>query len=38
MPHLKLISEAARRAAGVVRKATPPKANELLNSRPAQVA
>jgi signal transduction histidine kinase len=38
MPHLKQISEAARRAAGVVRKATPPKANELLNSRPTQVA
>ena len=38
MPHLKLISEAARRAAGVVRNATPPKANEHLNSRPAQVA
>jgi hypothetical protein len=40
MPHLKQISEAARRAAGVVRKATPPKANELLrtNSQPAQVA
>jgi len=40
MPHLKLISEAARRAAAVVRKARPPKANELLrtNSHPAQVA
>lgn len=40
MPHLKQISEAARRAAGVVRKATPPKTNELLrkNSQPTQVA
>jgi hypothetical protein len=38
MPHLKQISEAARRAAGVVRKATPPKRNELLDSRPTQVA
>ena len=38
MPHLKQISEAARRAAGVIRKARPPKANEMLNSRPAQVA
>jgi hypothetical protein len=40
MPHLKLISEAARRAAGVVRKATPPNANELLrkNSQPALIA
>ncbi len=38
MPHLKQISEAARRAAGVIRKATPPKANKLLNSQPAQVA
>ena len=40
MPHLKMISEAARRAAGVVRKATPPKTNELLRkiSQPVQVA
>jgi hypothetical protein len=40
MPYLKQISEAARRAAGVVRKATPPKANELVrkNSQPAKVA
>jgi len=37
-PQLKLISEAARRAAVAVRNATPPKANELQNSRPAQVA
>jgi signal transduction histidine kinase len=40
MPHLKQISEAARRAAVVVRKATPPKPKELLrtNSHPVQVA
>jgi signal transduction histidine kinase len=39
-PQLKLISEAARRAAGAVRNATPPRTNELLrkNSQPAQVA
>jgi hypothetical protein len=38
VPHLKLISEASRRAAGVVRKATPPKANDMFrkNYQPAQ--
>jgi hypothetical protein len=39
MPHLKLISEASKRAAAVVRAATPPNANETFrkppNSRPA---
>jgi signal transduction histidine kinase len=38
MPNLKLISEASRRAAAVVRKATPPNRNEMFrkDSRPAQ--
>ena len=34
VPHLKLISEASRRAAEVVRKATPPKANNAFRPRP----
>jgi hypothetical protein len=40
MPHLKLISEASRRAAAVVRKATPPNANDAFRqgSPPAPVA
>jgi len=40
MPHLKQISEASKRAAAVVRKATPPNAAEQLrkNSRPGQAA
>ncbi len=42
MPHLKLISEASRRAATVVRTATPPNANDTFrrpqNSRPMPVA
>jgi hypothetical protein len=42
LPQLKMISEAARRAAGVVRKATPPNANKTFrqpkNSEPAPTA
>jgi hypothetical protein len=42
VPHLKLISEASRRAAAVIRKATPPNANDTFrkqqDSRPAPVA
>ncbi len=40
MPHLKQISEAARRAAGVIRKATPPKPKDVYreNSQPGQAA
>jgi signal transduction histidine kinase len=40
LPHLKLISEAARRAAIVVREATPPNANETFRhgSQSAQAA
>jgi hypothetical protein len=42
MPHLKLISEASKRAAAVVRAATPPDANETFrkqkNFRPPPVA
>lgn len=42
LPQLRLISEASRRAAAVVRNATPPNANETFrkqqNSRPATVA
>jgi len=34
LPHLKLISEASKRAAAVVRKATPPNANETFRKRP----
>jgi signal transduction histidine kinase len=41
-PHLKLISEASKRAAAVVRDATPPDANNMFrqqqNSQPAPVA
>src|SRR5580693_8330599 len=33
MPHLKLISEASRRAAAVIRAATPPNANETFRRR-----
>jgi hypothetical protein len=40
-PHLKLISEASKRAATVVREATPPNANDVFrrppNPQPAQV-
>ncbi len=40
MPNLKMISEAAKRAAAVVRKATPPNANDSFRQRsqPASVA
>jgi hypothetical protein len=42
MPHLKIISEASKRAAAVVRAATPPNANDTFrrpqNSRPVPVA
>ncbi len=42
VPHLKLISEASRRAAAIVRTATPPDANETFrrqqNSQPVPVA
>ena len=40
MPHLKMISEASKRAAAVVRKATPPNANDTFRQRsqPAPVA
>jgi hypothetical protein len=42
MPQLRMISEASKRAAAVVRKATPPDANETFrkhkNSRPLTVA
>jgi hypothetical protein len=42
MPHLRVISEASKRAAAVVRAATPPNANETFrkqqNSRPVPVA
>jgi signal transduction histidine kinase len=42
MPHLRLISEASKRAATVIRAATPPNANETFrqqqNSRTAPVA
>jgi hypothetical protein len=40
LPHLRLISEAARRAANVVREATPPDANETFRSgfQPASAA
>ena len=34
LPHLRLISEAARRAAVVVREATPPNANETFRQSP----
>jgi signal transduction histidine kinase len=34
MPHLRLISEASKRAAVVVRAATPPNANETFRRRP----
>jgi hypothetical protein len=41
-PHLKLIAEASKRAAAVVREATPPDANDMFrkpqNSRPAEAA
>jgi nitrogen-specific signal transduction histidine kinase len=42
MPHLRVISEASKRAAAVVRAATPPNANDTFrrpqNSRPVPVA
>jgi len=40
LPHLRLISDAARRAANVVREATPPNANEVFRqgSEPAQAS
>jgi len=42
MPHLRLISEASKRAAAVVRAATPPNANDTFckrqNSQPATAA
>lgn len=41
-PHLRLITEASKRAALVVREATPPNANDMFrkqqHSRPAQIA
>ena len=38
MPHLRVISEAAKRAAAVVRAATPPKPNDMFreNSQPGR--